>query len=465
MPLLLPTTSYAHYSPEVSTERLINAFAEKQGQGARSPWIVTGTPGIREWAEVGTGPIRGMIEMNGVPYVVSGQDLWTIAEDGTPTIKGSGIAGSAVVGAEQNGFEIVIVNGLNVFSYLLADDTLVQVASAGAFAADTVTLLNQTFILNKNGTNQFFISSILDGRDYPILDFASAETNPDFLLAVKAYNGLLYLFGQETIELWNYTGGALFPFASISGAGIARGLGAPKGFAVEDSGIFILGDDMVAYRIGGQQAVRISNHALESLWESFAVKEDAYCFTLPIRGHKFVYYTFPTANRTFGFDIASGRWHERSSYNFTSVVNKWRATGAISAYGKTLVGDTDSNKVGILDPNVFTEFGDPLIFDVTTPNYYENGENIGFKRLSTDFQTGVGLNSGQGSQPVVMMRYSHSAGRSWSPEINASLGIIGETRARANWDGLGTADQWAFNFRISDPVARVMTGVHKDRPR
>lgn len=463
---MLPYDTYNHNAGAVSKQRVINCYAEVQPKSARTPVSLIGTPGIASWTGIGSGPIRGKIEMNDVLYVVSGQDLWSVDDAGLGIIKGSGIAGGDLVGMEQNGFEIVIVNGVNVFSYLLSANTLILVPGAGALAADSVTLLNQHFVLEKKGFNQFFVSAVLDGRSYDVLDFASAESNPDKILAVKAYNGLLYLFGRETAELWNYTGSILFPFSSIGGAVVNRGLGAPKAITAEDSGIFFFGNDNCFYRLGGQREARISTHALEALWQSYEVKDDAFCFSFPHEGHKFIYITFPMANATFGYDLATGRWHERASHDYTDNINRWRATGAVQVYGKVIVGDTNSNRLGIIDRDTYTEFGDPMILRFITPPDYNNGMTISIKSLHLEGQFGVGLSTGQGSDPVAMMRYSTDGGVEWSAEEQASLGLIGDRRNdEAFWTGLGSADQFVIEISISDPIMRVITGIYKNRPR
>jgi len=465
MPLSLPSQTYQHDAPTVSVARLINVFAEPQPKEALSRMVLIGTPGIREWATVGPGPIRGMIEMGGLLYVVSGTELWTITSGGTKVLKGSGISGSATVSMAQNGFEIVIVNGVNVFSYLLSADTLIHVTVVGAYAADTVTLLNQYFILEKKGFNQFYISGVLDGRSYDVLDFVSAETNPDVIIAVMAYSGLLYAFGGTSMELWNHTGASRFPFAYISGATINRGLASSKALAAEDNALWALGDDLVFYAIRGQGMRRVSTFALEQAWRKYGTTGDAFCFSVMHSGHKIIYLTFPTENQTFGYDIATGLWHERASYDYTEHWNRWRASNAINIYDLALVGDAGSNRIGVLDSDTYTEFGDPMVARIVTPPLYDGGRLISVKSIHLEMQTGVGTATGQGSDPQVGMRYSTDDGQAWTGTELASIGKMGQRGLDVFWTGLGSSERFAFEFMVSDPVKRIFTGLYLNRPK
>lgn len=458
-PISLAFDSYKHSALPISAQRLVNLYAEVQSKSAKARATVHGSPGVAAWAEVGQGPIRGYIVMNDLLYVVSGQELWTVARDGTKTLKGSGIAGINRISAAENGFEIVIVNGANVFSYLLSANTLVQVGSAGAYASDTVTVMNSVFVLEKKGTNQFYISGVLDGRTYDVLAFASAEGKSDNVLAVTEYNGLLYLFGATTIELWDYTGAAIFPFSAVKGGVISRGISSSLAFATEDKSLFLLGEDIVAYRVFGGTLQRVSTPAIEQEWASYSTVTDCFSFVVLFEGHKWIYYTFPAANKTWAYDIAGGLWHERSSYDYSGAENKWRITTSIKVYDRIVVGDGVSNKIGVLTKNLWTEFGDPIVSEMIVPPIYDQGKDMSASALELDIDAGHGTTTGQGVNPVVRMRISKDGGHNFGNERESTLGRKGEYTARARWTGMGSARQWTFGFRISDPVPRTFTAL------
>lgn len=454
------TESYLHDSRPLSAQRLINGYAERQPKGAKVPVAVFGVPGISTFTTAGAGPIRALFEMNEVGYAVSGPNFYSFTEDGTITLLGTGITGFRPVSIDGNGFEIVIRNGTNGFSYLLSDATFVQISDGDFQQGNTVSVLNNIFVFDWLNTNKFFTSDVLDGRAYDALNFASTESDPDFTKAVRGHNGTLFIFGNHTIEPWDNTGAADFAFSRIKGGTIDRGIIAPLAVENEDSSLFILGDDLICYRINGLQLQRISTHALEREWATYTTTSDVFSFKISVAGHKFIYYTFPTENRTFAYDIATGLWHERMSWDAGGLETRWRANCAVTVYNKTLIGDANSGKIGLVDPAVYTEFGDPIVTTMTSPPLYMDGKNISVPVLEVDMHAGVGLTSGQGVDPQIMLDWSTDGGRTYTaPQEWDSFGAMGQNRKKVIFNGLGEGYEFTFRLRISDPVKRVVYGA------
>lgn len=451
--------SYRHSARQLSSQRLINGFAEMQKDGAKSRIAVFGWPGVSEFCTAGSGPYRGHVIVAGIPYVVSGQELYSLASDGTSQLRGAGITGIGRVGIDASLTEIIITNGVNAFSYLIETEDFAQVSDADYRASATVTSINNLFVFDELDTNRFQVSNVLDGRTYD-LDFATAESNPDKVLAVKNRNGTLLVLGEATIEFWDHTGASDFPFSRFKGGTLDRGIRAVHAIVNEDQSTFMLGNDLVAYRASGSGLQRISDHALETEWQTYSTTSDAFMFPVPINGHKFIGLTFPTMNKSFCFDIATGLWHDRMSYDPRGTEVKWRVGGAMAAFDRILVGDLNSGRIGILDPAVYTEFGNPMIMTATSAPLYDRGKRIFVPRLELDMEVGVGLSSGQGSTPQVMMQYSTDGGKTFSaPQQPRSFGALGEYQTRIRWDRLGSGYQFVFRFSISDPVLRVITGA------
>lgn len=451
--------SYKHDAGQLSSQRLINGYLEVQPKDAKSRAAVFGAPGVTTWCIAGTGPYRGGVVVDSVPYIVSGQELYSISSAGVPQLRGGGITGISRVSIDASLTEVVVVNGTNGFSYLIATEDFAQISDGDFEAANTLTCLNNLFVLDEAGTNFFQVSEILDGRSY-LGDTAAGEANPDKVLAVKGRNSTLYLFGEKSIEPWDHTGASDFPFSRFKGATLDRGIRAIHALVNEDQSTFFLGNDLVAYRLSGDGLRRISHHALEKEWQTYTTTADAFMFSVSYGGHKFIGLTFPTMNRTVCFDIASGLWHDRASYDPSGLLLKWRVGGSLEAYDKILVGDLNSGRIGYLDPNAVNEFDDPVIMTAVSAPLYANGKRIFVPKFEVDIEAGVGLTSGQGSDPQMMMSYSTDGGSTWTaPEEFRAMGKIGEKTTRLQWDRLGSAYQWTFKLSVSDPVKRCITAA------
>jgi hypothetical protein len=456
------TNSYRAASLPVSAQRCVNWFAERQPPDAKTPIALYGAPGIVTVITIGTGPIRGMHVMGGLLYVVSGERLYRVSTSWVATDIGGNISGTGVVSMDNNGTELVIVNGTNGYLY---SSTLgfVLITDTDFNAAETVTFFDQRFVFDEKGTNRFFISASLDGTSYDAAQVSSAEARPDNVVAVVLNSQVLYVFGEKSTETWQDVGAANFPFERVPGGVIERGLAAPHCTAKEDNTIFFLGNDRVFYRMDGLTPKRVSTHAIEHTWRDYDTVSDAIAFAHDFSGHKFVTVTFPTENSTWVYDISTGLWHERESWdeNDTSL-GRWRGNVHVDAYGYELIGDAFSGQIGYLDHHTFTEFGNTIRSYAISPPIHSDRQRVTNSRFELDIEAGVGLITGQGSDPQIMMKYSDDGGRTWSREMWRSMGAIGEYKTRCRWLRLGQARQRVYQIAISDPVKRTIIAAHVD---
>lgn len=65
----------------------------------------------------------------------------------------------------------------------------------------------------------------------------------------------------------------------------------------------------------------------------------------------------------------------------------------------------------------------------------------------------------EGRDPQMMLRWSDDAGETWSNELSASMGKVGEYKKRVIFRRLGQSRDRIFQISISDPVKRVITGA------
>lgn len=432
-------------------------YAENQPQSAKSPVSIFGMPGLSQLGTAGVGPIRGAWNMNEILYVVSGGSLYSISSLGVSTFLGATITGNGAVSMSDNGTQLCIVNGVEGYIYSV-DTGFVLITDPNFHPAQSVTFMDGYFIFNWTGTNKFFISNLLDGLTYDALGFASAEVQPDFTLAVLNQQENLLIFGARSIETWYDSGDVNFPFARYDGATIERGIAASLALVKEDNSVFFLGNDLIFYRLNGVVPVRVSTFAIEAAIQVYATVSDAYCFSLTYEGHKWVYLIFPSANKTWVYDIATDLWHERESFNMDgSTMGRWRGNCFIQCYGKLIIGDAYTNKVGYYDLSVYNEYGFPIIAELVSPATHADRHRVFFRKFELDVETGVGLTTGQGSDPQIMLNWSDDGGRTYS-ELQPwnTMGKIGAYLTRLRWLRMGQARQRVWKVTISDPVRRTI---------
>jgi hypothetical protein len=82
------------------------------------------------------------------------------------------------------------------------------------------------------------------------------------------------------------------------------------------------------------------------------------------------------------------------------------------------------------------------------------------QRFQLDLETGVGLSSGQGSDPQIMLCWSDDHGHTWSHEHWTSAGKIGEFKRRALWYRLGRTRDRIYRVVVSDPVKWALVDAY-----
>jgi len=439
--------SYRHRDLPVSAQRVINWMAEQEPADARSKVILIPTPGLQPFATLATGPTRGMRVMGSYLYVVAGTGVYRVDVAGAVLLLGN-IADGGPVSMDHNGVQLAIVVPETQQAWVATTTTLTQITDPDFGGAVAVTVLDGFGIFVRPNSTQFFISALNDLTNYDALDYASAEGDPDNLVTCLRVGRELWLFGERTTEVWANVGAADFPFQRISGAFVERGIAARFSCGQFLAVPFWLGENRVVYQAQGVQPVRISTHAIEQEIAGYTVVSDARCSVYEQEGHTFYCLTFPTEGATWVYDRDTQVWHERESEGYDG----WRATNCTAYAGAVIAGDTDNGNLYVVDPTANDEDGNQIIRVATGTEIVSSGKRIRNTRLTLDITTGVGLTSGQGSDPQIWLSWSNDGGRTFGNERWRSLGALGEYTARVRFSRLGESRQRVYRLQISDPV-------------
>lgn len=428
---------------------MVNAYLETPAKAKEVPPVVSSF-GIASLSTVGTGPMRGGCVVNGVPFVVSGTKLFRVESNGQGVELGS-VPGSRFVDMVGDADEVFCVTGGSAYRYF--DGSVSKVSDGDFPGAQWVEYLDGYTIVGPGDGSVYVNQTPGDFSAWNALDFANAEGAPDDILGAIVDHRQVFLGGRETIEIWENTGDADFPLERSPGGFIELGLGSTFAFAKNSNTVFFYASDGTIRMLTGYDPIRISTHAVEQAIESYANKS---CKTLTWMesGHAMVGFTWNEG--TWVYDLSTQLWHERQSYE----LSKWRPIFVLRAYDRWLVGDYASNKLGYLSPDTFSEWGDVMRWSATCPSINEANQFLRHQRLELVFETGVGLTTGQGSDPQAMLRFSDDGGRTWSNEHWRSMGVQGAYRTRAAWNRLGMARDRVYEVSVSDPVRRTLIEAH-----
>jgi len=336
------------------------------------------------------------------------------------------------------------------------------IADADFPTCSYVEWVDNYFVVAESNSDKFYISALDDATDWTATDFASAEKRADNLVRPIWFRGDLLLIGEQTSELYYNSGNADFPWDPFPNAVFEFGTNAPASAAIAGNALFVLAQT----REGGYQVMKastqtptpISNRDLEWQIEAMSAKTDAFGFCYQQSGHTFYMLTFPSARITYCYDDTTGLWHERQN----KTAGRHRAGGHVFFNGKHLVGDYANANFYELSTSTYMDDEDVIERIRQTPIVHKDRKLVSYHAVELELESGVGLTTGQGSNPQVMMSWSDDRGATWSTELWASMGKIGEYNTRARWHQLGSARERQFRFKWTDPVDTCIVACYAD---
>jgi hypothetical protein len=378
------------------------------------------------------------------------------------------VGGSGPVSMADNGTQLFIAANPLGYIYNASTDVFQQITDPDFPGAGTVGYIDGYFVFNEPNSQKIWVTSLLDGTSVDPLEFASAEGNPDNVVAIFVDHREVWVFGTNSTEVWYDAGLLDFPLARIQGAFNELGCAAPYSIAKMDNQVYWLGKDArgqgIVYRAAGYIGQRVSTHAIEWQMQEYADISDATGYTYQQDGHSFYVLNFPTADTTWVYDVATGAWHERASFA-NGDFNRHRASSQMFFNSTTVVGDYQNGKIYSFDLTVYADDGAPqkwLRSWRALPTGANNLARTIQHSMQLDCETGVGLNNGQGSNPQVMLRFSDDGGHTWSSEHWKSMGQIGRSGYRTIWRRLGATMKIrdrVYEVSGTDPVRIYIMGA------
>jgi hypothetical protein len=489
-------SSYVARSVNAADNRLVNLYPEVIPEGGKEPAYLQRCPGLRQYMEVGTGPIRGLYPLGDNLYVASGSEFYKVDSNLNVTKLGD-IDGSGPVSMADNGTQIFVACNPTSYIYNTSTNVFAQITDPDFPGAVTVGYLDGYFVFNEPNSQRVWVTALLNGLSVDPLDFASAEGSPDGLVSLIVDHREAWLFGTNSVEVWYNSGDPDFPLTRIQGAYNEIGCIAPYSVAKLDNSVFWLGADArgqgVVYRAQGYQGVRVSTHAVEFAIQGYANMSDALAYTYQQDGHAFYVLIFPSAETTWVYDAATGAWHERAGFD-KGKFKRHRSNCHARFKGQPVVGDFQNGKLYQFDLRYFRDDQREQRWMRrwrALPTGANNLTRSIHHQLQLDCQTGVGglyddpaymaqqepglvlqqdmgrieiegLPANSVPLPQVMLRWSDDGGHTWSHERWESLGPIGATQTRVIWRRLGAtlkSRDRVYEITAADPMVTAIMGA------
>lgn len=504
---LIPLNSgtYSARSKIANYQVCENLFPELNPEDTDPDVAVTHYPreGLRALSSAPVqGPGRGIFALsNGKLYAVVGTTLYAIDKNWVWTSIGTLLSNlTTPVSMSDNGHTAVLVDGSkfgytismtsNAFGQLL-DPTGTFVGSPKVDFADTF------FAFSSINTNQWYVS-LSNQTLFNALAVASKDSSPDPIQTFGFNLRQMWLLGTQRSEIWYLAGSTPFPYQEWPNVFVPYGCIAPYSLTQADVDLFWLSKnpqgEILAVKTNGYGVQAISTRALEYEWSNYPTCADVIAGAFQQAGHTFVIFHFPSADKTWAYDLATRQWHRRTYIDNNGVVHRekvafYATVGPIGDYPQAIVGqDWSTGQIYALDPNTYTDNGQPIVCRRSFPHVMKDMHYLTATSFVADFDTGEvpntqeippvlndpwssGFSSGFGfsvpsfanqTAPSLFMRYSKDGGGTFSNYRPKTRISAGNYRSMMRWRGLGMGRDWVFELMWAINGKTALQGAYFD---
>lgn len=475
--ITLPLTN-GHYNLDspLSAQECVNVYPVlPTTESPLSTGALYRTPGISQLTVHGfSGTARGAHKdlNNGQVYFVTGDRLYRQNNLVGTSFIGNIDGEERVIMADNGETLVIIVPGITGYFYQggvleeIDDPVFDDFKSGSTGGVRSVCVKDGRFVYTTY--NEFFLGSnatVNFGKDFDALDFEDAEVKPDKIQIAANIRNELYIFGTDTIELYQNVGGSDFPFTRIPGATIDKGTVSPYSVVEFDNTFFFIGrgkNELPAvWRGGSGSATKISTDPIDRILQAYFFESGAFgnyelnTELADVVGWAYTDNTgyflgFNLPNETIVYDqLAStlaGKpiWHIRKSDG-----SRWRPDDIIPAFGANFVNDYTSNRIGRLSRDFTEDFFVEREVKFTTPVLQNDGETFIVNSVELKTNSGNANPKGQdGDEPQIRMEYSLNGGETWIDAGERALGRAGNYDTRQIWRRIGRVP-YSIIFRFS----------------
>jgi hypothetical protein len=473
---------YQARSTLANAQRCLNLYPEINPKDSPTPVTDFPTPGLTLLRQ---GPFqlpwRGLYTAtNGVLYGVLGGTVYLVNTDWSLTQLGIIPTKFTPVSMVDNGTVLVLVDGSNSgWSVTLVNNAFATITAANFQGGDVVTYIDTFFIFNIPGTKQFYTS--LSGTLTFDPTYVGAKVSfADPLVTLAAMHDELWLLGSQTTEIWGNAGISGQPFQKLSGVFIQHGIVAKYSSARYNLQLFWLSQDEKGSALvlmgTNYQVKNITTPAVADQLRQYPSVADAIGMTYQQGAHVFYIISFPTANKTWVYDLSTDLWHERAYIDLNGAEGRIRANCTAFAYGRNVCGDWQNGNLYAFDLENGTDNGQPIARRRGFPHAVKDGHLVFHSQFIAYMDTGTALagvgeptqapdNAGVNDpalEPEVSIRWSDDGGKSWGEPITVSMGASGEYSHNISIRDLGQSRDRVYEIFWSDFAPAALNGAWVD---
>jgi len=300
--------------------------------------------------------------------------------------------------------------------------TFVQSGDANAPYPTHIASLGQYLIANDTQDRHAIRWSALGEGNWdtwPSANAMEAEARPDEVVALAENTNSLFVWGEETTQVYVVGSDPTLPFDCVST--INTGIAAPYCYVRLDEA-FVWLDDKRRIVISDGSTVKPISDAIQADLRGLTTIDDAWAYRQETGQHSYLVFRFPSEERTFRYDLKSERWSElkryvapfQGDYDVGAYVYRQSDNahifGCSASTGGLYTSDTDT----------LSEVGGPLVCERTTGwNDFGTNNRKRSTRLQVTMKRGT---AAQGATPGALEVRVQDDDGPWSDWEQVSVG-------------------------------------------
>ena len=311
------------------------------------------------------------------------------------------------------------------------------------------------------------------------LNSMKMDFKADSVVALRATDSSLFVFGHNSLEILRWQNSTTAPFAIVAKTSLA-GVDFANAVKVIGNECYFVGKGpggmLGVYAVDESGNVRkISSRSVDqrlARYTGTAGIKDIRTITYSYKGHSFfvvsIFEYYGEFEETFAYDLTEDTWADRATFDERGDRLAWNVFDAIQFEGRPFFATyTKGGNVRLCE--FWPSSGTDRYMDednLSTAPYYLRKERVtGIKydgvndivatSLELVMNAGATLDTnpnGAAYNPKVMLQVSVDGGRTWSNELWAYAGKVGQYSWRVRWNCLGRGARFAFKVRMADPV-------------
>lgn len=320
-----------------------------------------------------------------------------------------------------------------------------------------IAYLDKYLLMLKAGTGEFMYAGPIDRSDPSSLNFYTAESAPDDLVALAVAKREILLVGERTTEIWFNDGAS--PFSRRGNGIVEVGSDSPYSLTEANGSWFWFSNHRQLIEMPVLTPQIISS-PFDKEFEGFGTVSDCIIDRIKKSGRDFLVMTFPTESKSYAYDLKLRKWSRWSHFiKQTADRERYIANSVVYAkdWNKWLIGDYSSGNIYELDDKTWEDGSDPIALLRRTAfiNHGVRREKAG-ERIVFDVKSATG--NSDVTDPSFMLRFRNEKG-GWKKERTISLGAIGVRDQEPETRRLGKYKSRQYEISHTDPAPFILAGA------